>query len=93
MKLFDKKMSISFKLNFHGKNQNCNYGKEMIVEEVLLSILKSIGLYPTVEPTVYSFTFGTRILNKSPHVKKMLKEVIRDNVTVKLISKKDMGYS
>lgn len=86
-------MSISFKLNFHGKNQNFNYGKEKIVEEVLLSILKSIGLYATVDPTVYSFTFGTRILNKIPHVKKMLKEVIRDNVTIKLISKKDMGYS
>lgn len=85
--------NISFKLNFHGKNQNCNYSGQEIVEKVLLSILKSIGLYETVDPTVYSFTMGVRILNKVPHVKKMLKDVIRNNVTIKLISKKDMDYS
>lgn len=86
-------MDISFKLNFHGKNENYSYNKEKIVEEVLKSILSKLNLYQTLDPAVYSFTFGTRILNKKPHVDKKLREVIRDNITIKLISKKDMNYS
>lgn len=86
-------MSISFKLNFHGKTGTYSYDREKIVEEVFKSILSQLSLYPTVDPTVYSFTFGARILNKAPHVNKKLKEVIRDNITIKLMTKKDMGYS
>ena len=86
-------MSISFKLNFHGKTGTYSFDKEKIVNEVLKSILSELGLYATTDPTVYSFTFGTRILNKVPHVNKKLREVIRDNITIKLMTKKDMGYS
>lgn len=86
-------MSISFKLNFQGKIKNYDYNRNEIVEDVFKSILKNLNLYETTDPTVYSFTFGTRILNKESHVKKKLGEVIRDNITIKLMTKKDMGYS
>lgn len=86
-------MNISFKLNFHGKTGNYSYNREKIVGEVFKSILSTLGLYETTDPTVYSFTLGVRILNKIPHVNKKLREVIRDNITIKLITKKDMGYS
>jgi len=86
-------MNISFKLNFHGKTGNYSYNREKIVGEVFKSILSTLNLYQTTDPTVYSFTFGARILNKIPHVNKKLREVIRDNITIKLITKKDMGYS
>jgi len=86
-------MSISFKLNFHGKTGTYSYDREKIVEDVFKSILSKLNLYPTTDPSVYSFTFGTRILNKDPHVKKKLREVIRDNITIKLMTKRDMGYS
>lgn len=86
-------MSISFKLNFHGKTGTHTFSREDIVEDVFKSILSKLNLYQTTDPTVYSFTFGTRILNKEPHVKKKLKEVIRDNITIKLMTKRDMGYS
>jgi hypothetical protein len=86
-------MIISFKLNFHGKSGNYLRDGEEIVGEVFKSILSELNLHPTTDPAVYSFTFGTRILNKIPHVNKKLKEVIRNNNTIKLITKKDMGYS
>lgn len=86
-------MSISFKLNYHGKTGTYSFDKEKIVEEVFKSILSQLNLYPTTDPAVYSFTFGVRILNKVPHVKKKIREVIRDNITIKLMTKKDMGYS
>jgi hypothetical protein len=86
-------MSISFKLNFQGKIKNYNYNRNEILENAFKSILKDLNLYETTDPTVYSFTFGTRILNKKNHVNKKLGEVIRDNVTIKLMTKKDMGYS
>ena len=93
MKIFKIKMSISFKVNFHGKNKDCNYSREKTVKEAFEDILKQLKLYETTDPAVYSFAFGTRILNKSEHVNKKLKDVIRDNVTIKLMTKKDMGYS
>lgn len=86
-------MSISFKLNFQGKIKPFSFERNQIVEDVFKSILSQLNLYQTTDPTVYSFTFGTRILNKDNHVKKKLGEVIRDNVTIKLMTKKDMGYS
>ena len=86
-------MSISFNLNFHGKNGTHSFNKESIVGDVLKELLSRLKLYVTTDPTVYSFTYGVRILNKVPHVNKMLKDVIRDNVTIKLLTKKDMGYS
>ena len=86
-------MSISFKLNFHGKTGIYSYDKEKKVDEVFKSILSTLNLYQTTDPTVYSFTFGARILNKVPHINKKLREVIRDNITIKLMTKKDMGYS
>ena len=86
-------MSISFKLNFQGKIKNFNHNRSEILEDVFLAILKNLNLYATTDPTVYSFTFGTRILNKQNHVKKKLGDVIRDNVTIKLMTKRDMGYS
>jgi len=86
-------MSISFKLNYQGKIKNYNRNKSEILEDVFKAILKNLNLYETTDPTVYSFTFGTRILNKQNHVKKKLGDVIRDNVTIKLMTKKDMGYS
>lgn len=93
MKLLQDKMSISFKLNFHGKTEPHSFDGDKILEDVFKSILSGLKLYQTTDPTVYSFTFGTRILNKEPHVKKKLKEVIRNNNTIKLMTKKDMNYS
>lgn len=86
-------MSISFKLNFQGKIKNFNKDGNKTVEEVFKSILSELKLHETTDPKVYSFTFGTRILNKENHIKKKLAEVIRDNVTIKLMAKKDMNYS
>lgn len=42
-------MSISFKLNFHGKNGTYTYDRELIVEEVFKSILSNLNLYPTID--------------------------------------------
>ena len=93
MKLFKNKMSISFKVNFHGKTKDYRYDREKTVEETLKYVLSQLQLYQTTDPTVYSFAFGTRILNKPAHINKKLKDVIRDNITIKLMTKKDMGYS
>jgi len=86
-------MNLSFKLNFQGRIKNYTYSRNKILEDVFKSVLSNLNLYETTDPAVYSFTFGTRILNKENHVKKKLGEVIRDNVTIKLMTKKDMGYS
>ena len=86
-------MSISFKLNFHGKVKNFSFDRSKVLEDVFKSILTQLNLYATTDPAVYSFTFGTRILNKDKYVKKSLGEVIRDNVTINLMTKKDMNYS
>ena len=86
-------MSISFKINFQGKVNNFSFNRNQILEDVFKSILSQLNLYATTDPSVYSFTFGVRVLNKSNYIKKELGQVIRDNVTIKLMPKKDMNYS
>ena len=85
-------MSINFKVSDNGIILNVTYSGEITCEAFILDFTRKNTNLQTLDPNVYAFKAGCKIIN-SPTIKnKKLKDIIRDQQIVYFVRKKNMTY-
>lgn len=83
---------INFKVNDNGKIMNVSYDNGITCEQFMRDFTKKLG-YESIDPDVYTFKVGAKLLNMPLYKSKQLKDLITDEQIVNFRRKKNMNYS
>ena len=84
---------INFKVNDQGKVISVSYDASITIKDFILDYLAKHCNYVSLDPNVYIFKAGGKILNSQRYLDKQLKELIRTDSIVYFTRKQDMHYS
>ena len=76
-----------------GKPKSVKYDGDMTIENFIKNYLKSNANYESLDPSIFSFYLGTKMLNSPRFLQKKLKDVIQNGVSVTLVRKYEYNYS
>ena len=83
---------INFKVDDDGKVISVSYDASITIKDFIRDYLAKNSNYVSLDPNVYIFKAGGKILNSPRFLDKQLKDVIRTDSIVHFIRKQDMHY-
>ena len=84
---------INFKVNDQGKVISVSYDASITIKDFIRDYLAKNSNYVSLDPNVYIFKAGGKILNSQRYLDKLLKDVIQTDSIVIFNRKKDIAYS
>ena len=84
---------INFKVGDQGKAISVSYDASITIKDFILDYLAKHCNYVSLDPNVYIFKVGGKILSSQRYLDKQLKDVIKTDSIVHFIRKQDMQYS
>ena len=85
--------TISFIVEDEGKNRYVSYDSSIKIRDFLTDYLTKNSLYVTLDISVYTFSFGSKVLNTARFLEKDLGNVIQNGQVIRLTRKHDIHYS